>query len=92
MQDIIYCKKCNKRIKSNKTKLCKSCYTDSVSQKSLIPERNILKSKIRNQSFYSIAKEYNVARATIFRWCKKYSLPETKMEIDNINNEDWLKI
>lgn len=84
----IKCKKCEKELDSrNKTGYCKICYHNE--QKIQLPEKEVLKNKIRNQSFYSIAKEYNVGRTTIFRWCDKYNLPSTKEKINLISNEEW---
>ncbi len=84
-----YCLQCNKAINKNITLLCKKCYNNKISKQSAVPKREILKNKIRNQSFNSIAKEYSVARATIFRWCDKYNLPNTKEKINQISTEEW---
>lgn len=84
----LICKNCGNEIDyRNKTNYCRKCYLKN--QKIEVPLKEELKNKIRNQSFYSIAKEYNVGRATIFRWCDKYNLPSTKEKIKLISNEEW---
>ena len=88
--------------------LCPNCHsqTDNFCGKSLkikehkkkqelkLPpvSRNILKDKIRKQSFVSIAKEYGVSDNTIRKWCIKYQLPSKKNVIKNYSDEEWLNI
>ena len=54
--------------------------------------REELKSKIRNNSFTSIAKEYGVSDNTIRKWCKKYLLPSQKYVINSYTDQQWEEI
>lgn len=87
-----YCKDCGKEISnSGYTSLCYDCYAKTT-RKVEWPEREVLKQKIRNQSFLSLSREYGVTDNAIRKWCKKYNLPSTKAEIKSISDEDWVKI
>lgn len=55
-------------------------------------DRVELKKKIREQSINEIAKENNVAFSTIQKWCKRFSLPYLKKEINSFSDEEWNKI
>lgn len=84
-----YCQNCGKEL-SNKTKtcLCAECYRNSETLH--IPSREILKEKIRKQSFESIAKEYGFKTGnTPKKWCKKLNLPYLKFEINKYSDEEW---
>lgn len=59
---------------------------------SKIPEREILKNLIRNNSFLSIGLQFGVSDNAVRKWCKKYNLPYKKNEIKNISDSDWLKV
>lgn len=89
------CSKCGKELKLNKdnskTGLCWNCYNEE--RYSYIPSREILKEKIRNQSFESIAKDYGFKSGnTIKKWCKKRELPYLRSEIEKYSDEEWSKI
>ena len=56
------------------------------------PSRDILKNKIRTESFVSIGKEYGVDGNTIKEWCVKYGLPHHKRQIKLINDKEWALI
>ena len=83
------CPVCGKP-RDKKAKLCLSCLLDE--KRSKFPPREILKEKIRNQSFLSIGREYQVTGNAVVRWCKFYNLPYTKKVINTISDEDWLNI
>lgn len=53
------------------------------------PNREILKTLIRNQSFVDIGKQYNVTDNTIRKWCKYYNLPYRKKDIELYTDEEW---
>lgn len=53
------------------------------------PTREILKQEIREQSFISLSKKYDVSDNAIRRWCKNYKLPFKKKEIKNYSDEEW---
>lgn len=88
-----YCKECGKELSNYqeskiKTYLCFDCYKKL--RNSHIPTREILKEKIRNQSFDSIAKEYGFKSGnTVKKWCKKLNLPYLKSEINKYTDEEW---
>lgn len=56
------------------------------------PDRDKLKSLIRNNSFLEIGRLYNVSNSSIVKWCKSYKLPYHKTEIKSISDLEWNKI
>ncbi len=84
-----YCKFCHSIISSQAT-VCQKCFVEQKAQKSKINtiDRNILKDKIRNESFLSIGEQYGVTDNTIRKWCIKLNLPNKKSVINSISNED----
>lgn len=53
------------------------------------PNREELKILIRENSISDVGRMFKVAPATIYRWCRKFNLPDKKKEIDNFSNEEW---
>ena len=53
------------------------------------PDRIKLKELIRNNSITEVGRMFQVAPATIYRWCRKFNLPDSKKEIDSYSNEEW---
>lgn len=91
-----YCQTCG-RVISKRAKNCIKCFHQTEAyreqrKKKCPVDRSELKRLIRNQSFLSIAKKYNVSDNAIRIWCKKYNLPNTKKEIKNISDEIWENI
>lgn len=95
----------NKRVSNNKKNHCCVCVVRISSyssfcpicaqmrlRKCIRPNRNELKSLIRNQSFLSIGKKYGVSGNSICKWCKQYNLPSTKKVILSLSDEDWQKV
>lgn len=90
---ISYCRYCGKEIPysgSNSTRVCDEC---SKKQKTKIekPDRETFKKEIRNNSFKSLARKYNISDNGIRTWCKQYNLPFHKKEIDSYSDEEWSK-
>lgn len=86
-----YCQKCGQLISSSQATYCKKCASENQ-RKSERPPREELKDKIRKLPFTTIAKEYSVSDNAIRKWCDSYSLPRTKKEINNYNDQEWEKI
>ena len=89
------CKNCGKTLsqktKEYKTYLCPECFRKQLAAH--IPDREILKDKIRNLSFEAIAREYGFKTGnTPKKWCKKLGLPYLKSEIEEYSDEEWAKI
>lgn len=85
-----YCIDCGIEIGPNALR-CSKC--DHIKQQVCErPSREILKEKIRKQSFVEIAKEYGVSDKAISKWCERYNLPFRKRDINKITDEDWKKI
>ena len=85
---IIYkCEICGKKIKyepiDNK---CVACANKKTHIKI---SRTDLKNKIRNETFYKIAKDNNTTPSAVESWCKTYNLPYRKIDINKISDEDW---
>lgn len=88
------CKRCGKII-SSKATYCSACSGKQTSKKIIESyiDRETLKDKIRNQSFESIAAEYNKTSGnTIKKWCDYYGLPRLKKDIKRYSDEEWAKI
>ena len=56
------------------------------------PSRDVLKTKIKTESFVQIGKEYDVSDNSVRRWCDAYGLPRHKKEINTYSDEEWEKI
>lgn len=82
----------------NTSKMCVECTklyqkTKAIQQReSQGITREILKNKIKTQSFLSIGKEYGVTDNTIRKWCKNYGLPYKSLEIKKYTDEEWENI
>ena len=85
-----YCIDCGVEIYFT-AKRCKKC--ESIAQRIINrPNRDELKMLIRNNSFLSIGKQYNVSDNTIRKWCIAENLPSKKTEIKKYSDEEWSKI
>ena len=84
-----YCIDCGKEISGEKVTRCPIC-TQINNRKTERPTRDILKEEIRDNSFLSLSKKYNVSDNAIRKWCKYYNLPYKKTDIKNIS--DWENI
>lgn len=72
---------------------CRSCAAKLQPRKiDNRPNREELKELIRNNSFVSIGKQYNVSDNAIRKWCDSYNLPRKVSEIKSYSEEDWSKI
>ena len=85
----LYCINCNKEITIySKSGLCPECY--SMTQRKIErPSREELKDMIRNNSFLSLSKKFNVSDNAIRKWCKSMNLPSAKAEINRYTDEEW---
>lgn len=84
------CPECGQPM-SSKSLVCLKCRYEKM-RICPLPNRSILKSEIRLDSFSDIAKRYGVSPTTIRRWCKQLNLPFTKNEISSITDQQWLLI
>lgn len=51
--------------------------------------RDVLKDRIRNESFLSVGREFGVSDNTIKHWCDKYNLPRLSGVIKLIPDDEW---
>lgn len=89
-----YCVDCGKKI-TNRSNRCEECNTKhkrNLSQESKPITREELKTLIREKSFVSIGKQFNVSDNAIRKWCKVFNLPSSSQQIKQISDEDWKKI
>ena len=77
--------------KEARADFCVDCY-NKFQRKVERPSRAILKKDIRSKSFRELSQKYGVSDTAIKKWCKSYGLPYKKLEINQISNEDWVKI
>lgn len=84
---ISYCKFCGKEVWRGND-CCPVCAA-AGKRRAERPTREVLKDKIRNQSFLSIGAEYGVTDNAIRKWCISYSLPSKKTEIKTYTDEEW---
>lgn len=85
-----YCLDCGKEI-SKKANYCVECahkHQRHVER----PSRDELKKLIREESFLSIGKKYNVTDNAIRKWCDSYGLPRKKSEIKSFSEEEWANL
>ncbi len=90
-----YCAVCGKTISRNAT-YCIDCIKKIQKNSSGIEVNNLTKEKlkdlIRTENFTTIGKLFNVSDNTIRKWCKDFSLPSTKIEINKYTDEEWRNI
>lgn len=84
-----YCRKCGKLI-SKSTFLCENCQRESPKENK--PNRELLKSMIKDFPFTKIGEEYGVTDNAIRKWCKAYNLPYRRRDIENYTEEEWEKV
>lgn len=84
-----FCIDCGKEISKDGIR-CIQCL--GIFQRQSKITREELKDKIRNQTFTSIGREFNISDNAIRKWCKTFNLPTHKTEIKNYTDEEWLKI
>lgn len=83
------CTKCNAEINGDGTTgLCMTCYRESTRVVNR-PNREELKSLIRNTTFTELGIRYSVSDNAVKKWCKNYNLPSTKKEIKLFTDEQW---
>lgn len=91
-----FCVDCGKSINlgSLRCQECENKRKSEIFQRKLekVITRNELKDKIKNQSFESIGREFNVSGNTVKKWCKRYNLPYRKEDIVSIIEEDWINV
>ena len=56
------------------------------------PTREEFKKLIREESFLSLGRKFNVSDKAISKWCVAYNLPSKKSEIKKYSDEEWEKI
>ena len=84
---VYYCKTCGKEVWQGN-----DCCPECAAKKLRIverPNRELLKEKIRNQTFISIGNEYGVSDNAIRKWCKAYNLPTKKTNIKMYSDTEW---
>lgn len=87
------CKSCGKLI-SKESVYCQNCYKEyrKQSSKDKYKNRNELKQLIRNNSFESLSRKFNVSGNAIRKWCQKENLPSKSSIIKNYSEDEWNKI
>lgn len=83
-----YCKICGIPLKTKEANYCIEC-GHKIQQICERPDRETLKTMIRNESFTNIAKKFNVSDNAIRKWCKSMNLPHLSREIKKISDEQW---
>lgn len=68
--------------------VCKTC-SNLQQRKVERPNRDELKKLIREKTFVSIGKQFNVSNTAVVKWCKTYNLPGTKTKINTYSDLEW---
>lgn len=84
------CIDCGAPISPNAVR-CMVC-AGKANQKEVPVTREKLKELIRTTPFTTIGKQFGITDNAIKKWCKKYSLPYRKVDINKISDEDWQAI
>ena len=87
---IFICPQCGQEF-SGKGKICRKCYNFSnrIIER---PNRDELKTLIRNNSFLSLSKKFGISDNAIRKWCKSMNLPHQKTVINSYSDEEWEQI
>lgn len=83
------CLDCGKPISYGAARCVRCAAIDNHKDISKRPERNTLKSQIRDLPFTKIGEIYGVTDNAIRKWCDFYNLPRKKAEIKKYSNEEW---
>lgn len=86
-----YCQRCGILLNDNTT-YCIDCGHIVQRKVENRPEREELKYLIRHFPFTQIGKKYGVTDNAIRKWCKQYTLPESKTFIKSLDDQEWEKI
>ena len=85
-----FCTDCQKEISSGATR-CQQCSFIN-SRKVERPSREQLKNEIRNNSFLSLQRKYQISDNAIRKWCEAYGLPKLKGRIKSYSSQEWESI
>ena len=82
-----FCVDCGKEV-YNRSLRCLDC-SRKQRRKTERPLKDKLKMLIRTKSFNELGRKYGVSSNTVKKWCKQYSLPYTKKQINSYTDEEW---
>ena len=88
------CPSCNANYKDAKAKMCINC-RERLNRMFIkntniqLPNRDVLKEKIRMSNFLQIGREYGVSDNAVRKWCKFYGLPCQTFVIKSLSDEEW---
>lgn len=83
------CLDCGKPISYGAARCVRCAAIDNHKDISKRPERDTLKSQIRDLPFTKMGEIYGVTDNAIRKWCDFYNLPRKKAEIKKYSNEEW---
>ena len=88
------CPVCHTNYKDVKAKMCINC-REQLNRMFIkntniqLPDRDVLKEKIRTSSFLQIGREYGVSDNAVRKWCKFYGLPYQTSVIKSLSDDEW---
>lgn len=85
-----FCPQCGKPFSGNGN-VCIDC-GHLNQRKTQWPDRETLKSEIRQNSFESLGRKYGVSGKSISKWCVAYQLPSRKTDIKACSDKGWAKV
>lgn len=81
------CVDCGAEISASSTR-CVTC-SGNLKRVNIPVTREELKNMVRNKSFTAIASNFNITDNCVRKWCKKYSIPFRKSDINSYSDEEW---
>ena len=80
------CPVCKINYKTPKAKMCLECSKKQRAKN--IPPKEVLSEYIYQYSFKKIGRIFGVTDNAVKKWCRKYGLPSSRREINDINNSN----
>ena len=81
------CPICNVNLTSRRAKMCLECYVKEKEKN--IPSKEQLLQDILAMPFVKVGEKYGVSDNAVRKWCKKYTLPYIKKDLDKLKERNY---